>query len=327
MKYCEEIPVFLQEAAYCPSVQRLKHIGMNCGCEYTAYELFRTCGSYSRYEHSLGVSQIVWNFTHDPRQAMAGLLHDIATPVFAHVIDFMNGDHMKQESTEAGTREIIDGDEMLQSILKKNGLCTEDVCDYHRYPVADNDSPKLSADRLEYTLKNAVYLLGKEEAQLQKLYDDLAVFMNEEGEKEIQFLHADEAERFGFLSLQCSRIYVSDTDRCVMQVLAELVREAILLGVLSSEDLYTDEPSVIAKLCADPYMRGRWEHFRKLNRIETDGTCRGEGWYQIRAKKRRIDPLIYGKGRLTEVCEAYRKETELFVNEPQEYWVHADISE
>ena len=31
---------------------------------------------------------------------------------------------------------------------------TEDVADYHRYPIADNDSPRLAADRLEYTLGN-----------------------------------------------------------------------------------------------------------------------------------------------------------------------------
>ena len=35
---------------------------------------------------------------------VAALLHDIATPVFAHVIDFLNNDYEKQESTEAETK-------------------------------------------------------------------------------------------------------------------------------------------------------------------------------------------------------------------------------
>ena len=47
---------------------------------------------YSNLDHSIGVALIIWNFTHDKKQTIAGLLHDIATPAFKHCIDFMNGD-------------------------------------------------------------------------------------------------------------------------------------------------------------------------------------------------------------------------------------------
>ena len=69
----------------------------------------------------------VWNFTGDIKQAAAGLFHDIATPVFAHTIDFMNDDHMKQESTESRTRAIIENSPEIRKLLQDCGAQVEDV--------------------------------------------------------------------------------------------------------------------------------------------------------------------------------------------------------
>ena len=126
---------------------------------------------------------IVWHFTGDPAQAAAGLLHDVATPPFAHVVDFLRGDHLTQEATESGTREIIESSPDLQAVLKQYGLSTDQVADYHVYPIADNDSPRLSADRLEYTLGNALNygLLTRDE--IAALYSDLTVAANEEARR------------------------------------------------------------------------------------------------------------------------------------------------
>ncbi len=152
--YHPEIPLFLEKFSCMSSVMRLRDVGMNCGCEYTAFPRFAEIGRYSRYEHSLGVALIVWHFTGRQDQALAGLFHDLATPVFAHVVDFLNGDHLHQESTEAGTRECIAGSPELMKGLGELGLTVDQVADYHQYPIADNAAPALSADRLEYTLGN-----------------------------------------------------------------------------------------------------------------------------------------------------------------------------
>ena len=149
--YHPEIPEFLRRLAETPPMARLRQVGMNCGCEYTSFPRFAGWAPYSRFDHSLGVALIVWHFTGDLRQSAAGLLHDVATPAFAHVVDFLHGDHLRQESTEARTAELIGRSPELQALLGEYGLTTEDVADYHRYPIADNDSPQLSADRLEDT--------------------------------------------------------------------------------------------------------------------------------------------------------------------------------
>ncbi|MBR6377416.1 MAG: hypothetical protein IKS05_06605, partial [Oscillospiraceae bacterium] len=91
------VPSLLEELSQTPEMKRLGQVGMNCGCEYTAFPRFAGGRTYNRLEHSLGVGLIVWHFTRDPAQAAAGLLHDVATPTFAHVVDFLRGDYLSQE--------------------------------------------------------------------------------------------------------------------------------------------------------------------------------------------------------------------------------------
>ena len=152
--YEPDMPQFISQLAETNPMQRLKQVGMNCGCEYVALHSKDMCRRYTRFEHSIGVALIIWHFTHHPQQAVAGLFHDISTPAFAHVVDFLNGDHLTQESTEQPTFDMIDQSPEIQTILGDLGLSTADVSNYHLFPIADNSSPQLSADRLEYTLGN-----------------------------------------------------------------------------------------------------------------------------------------------------------------------------
>ena len=177
--YHPEIPEFLRRLADTPPMARLRQVGMNCGCEYTAFPRFAGWAPYSRFDHSLGVGLIVWHFTGDLRQSAAGLLHDVATPVFAHTVDFLNGDHLRQEATEALTAEFIARSPELQALLREYGLTTADVADYHRYPIADNDSPQLSADRLEYTLGDLRCYGFADAETVMAFYTDLTVEKNE----------------------------------------------------------------------------------------------------------------------------------------------------
>ena len=320
--YAESIPDALREMAETPSVRRLRNIGMNCGCEYTSFPVFRRPGGYHRFEHSLGVALIVWRFTDDLKQAAAGLLHDIATPVFAHVIDFVKGDYLNQEATESGTRECIEADRALMSVLKHGGLDVEDVCDYHRYPVADNDSPRLSADRLEYTLGNILHFGFDTRETVSEIYQDLTVAVNEEGDPEISFTHANTARKFAGLALRCSRLYVSPEDRYAMQRLAEVIRYALKSGTLTPDSLYGTEPEVVSRLREDARTAEAWKAFTGLAAVRL--TDRPEGCVNPRlipAKKRRIDPYVAKQGRVTELFPDFAEELKAFMNESQQVWI------
>lgn len=318
--YSNEIPEFITELCESAPMQRLKDVGMNCGCEYTNFPRFTVCDPYSRYEHSVGVGLIVWHFTGDVKQSIAGILHDIATPVFAHVIDFLRGDHLTQESTEDGTREIIAGCAEIQAVLKRYGLTTDDVCDYHKYPIADNDTPMLSADRLEYTLGNAVNYRFTTLGTVKALYSDLTVGKNEHGDEEIMFRTPEKAQLFGELAMRCSEVYVADEDRYSMQALAELLKGAVQDGVISVEDFSLTETEILAKLRENEKYAAQWKNFRAMTYMKRSNSFL-DGYMKIPAKKRYIDPYINNLGRLSGVDNDYKLKTAEFVSRSLDYYV------
>lgn len=190
-----EIPKFLEDYIETPEMQRIGKISNNCGINYT--NIIDTQFIYSNLEHSIGVALIIWHFTKDKKQTLAGLFHDIATPVFKHCIDFMNGDHEKQESTEELTTQMIKNSKEIMSLLNRDGIKLEEVNDYKIYPIADNDTPKLSADRFEYTFScglccKVVWSLDK----ISEIYHNVTILENEEGIEELGFKDSKMAEEY-----------------------------------------------------------------------------------------------------------------------------------
>lgn len=320
--YSKDFPDFIKELINTPEFKRLSNVGMNCGCEYTSFPIFSNGKDYTRYEHSIGVALIIWHFTKDIKQSIAGLLHDISSPVFAHVIDFLNGDHETQESTEEKTEEIIANSMEIQEILKKYNLSTKDVYDYHMYPIADNDSPLLSADRLEYTLGNAFYYGFKSMEEIRDMYEDLVVSVNEFGQSEISFSTLDKAIEFTCVSIENSKVYSSNVDRFAMQYLADLLKLAVNKRVISMKDLYTVEDQVISKLKKDEELKSMWKDFTKLSQIFTSKEKPEYGyWVNIPAKKRYINPQVVSQGRVSSLSKNLSKEIDDFLNIDFNIWL------
>ena len=319
--YHHEIPTFIHEFANTKAMLRLKQVGMHCGCEYTNYPVFKNLDMYTRYDHSLGVALIIYHFTKDMKQSIAGLFHDIATPTFSHVIDFLNNDHLTQESTEDGTKEIIEQSSDIQQLLIKYHLTTQDVCDYHMYPIADNDTPKLSADRLEYTLNNVMNFNFGSLEDIKSIYENIIVSKNECNELELQFKNEQYAIQFANYSLQCSKIYVADEDRYSMQHLAELLKQAIEDCVIQYNDLYQDEPVVIQKLEQNAYYSKLWALFKNQTTIYKSSQQIDASYRMIHAKKRYINPYIQNKGRVTIIDNSYQQQLQEFLNYSFAYWI------
>ena len=231
---------------------------------------------YDIYTHT---AHVVANVPATSVLRWAALLHDIATPVFSHVVDFLRGDHEKQESTESGTEALILGSRELLAVFEKYGIDPQRVTDYHIYPIADNDSPRLSADRLEYTLGNIVNFGFGTEETVKTYYEDLTAT-----DEELVFRTPETAAAFARDALRCGHIYVSDADRFSMQTLADILQKAVAAGRLTEADFYTREQLVIEKLVA-----ADWESYRSLHAL-----CRREDGLVIPAKKRYIDPCTQG---------------------------------
>ena len=125
--------------------------------------------------------------------------------------------------------------------------------------------------------------------------------------------------------MKCSEVYVCDADRYSMQMLAELVGKAIHEGVITKSDLYSDEPTVIAKFLQHPGTKDKWLRFCAMNRIVLPQRDTPMSRV-INAKRRCIDPYVDGQGRVSEICLQYRQALDEFRGRSLDYRIEGRSS-
>ena len=308
-----EFPEWLNDYIETPAMQRIAGISLSCGMDYT--KLFNVKYWYSNLEHSVGVALIIWHFTHDKKQTLAGLFHDIATPTFKHCIDFMNGDSEKQESTEERTEQIIKNSNEIMLLLDRDNIKIEEVSDYKMYPIADNDTPKLSADRFEYTFSSGLVLHRVWELDLIKeCYENVIILKNEEGIDELGFKDIEVCEKYIKIISELWPVWISDKDRTAMQFLADIVKSMNRKGYITIDDLYKfSEAQIIEKIlnCDDNYIKDNFIKFQNTTNIYA-GEIEVQDKYcvSVKAKKRYIIPLVKYNGEIKRINEV-SKEAEL----------------
>lgn len=291
-----EFPEWLNEYIDTREMLKQQYISPTCGTLYT--DLLDSEFFYSNLDHSVGVALVIWHFTHDKKQTLAGLFHDIATPAFKHCVDFMNGDYLTQESTEDLTSKIITDSPEIRRLLKRDGIRVSEVDDYHIYPIADNNTPKLSADRLEYSLAHALFTYRKAKLPtIRRIYRDITVLEDPNGVLELGFQTEKIAEEFVNLTNKLSVIYMADQTRYSMQFLADVLRGLDQVGKISVKDLYLMGDAEVMEVIRKSEYREALEKWRVAKGVKT-GAEKPEGVYAVKiaAKVRYIDPLVAFSG-------------------------------
>lgn len=320
---CEDFPEFLNEYINTKEMKRIGLISMSCGTDYS--KCFNVKYWYSNLDHSVAVALIIWNFTHDKKQTLAGLFHDIATPVFKHCIDFMNGDSIKQESTEEKTEEIISSSNEIMSLLKRDNIKIEEVSDYKIYPIADNDTPRLSADRFEYNFSSGLTFFRVWDLdKIKKIYDDIVILNNEDNIIELGFKTKEIAEEYIDIVSKLWPEWVSDKDRTVMQFLADICKSMKNAGYLTVDDLYElSEEEVIDRIlnCEDEYIRESFKLFLNAKEVYKSEIKKEDKYsINVKSKARYIVPLVKtmnGNFRINEISLKAKKQIDEYLSIPK----------
>lgn len=302
---CPEFPNFLKKYIELPIMQRLSGIGLLCGTDWTS--LYKNRFFYSRLDHSVGVALVIWNFTKDKTQTIAGLLHDVSTTVFSHVSDFRKGDALTQTSTEEPTTKMILSDSALCKLLESDGIEPKDVVDYHIYPIADNEIPSLSADRLEYMYPSGLALDGSWTfEEIAKTYNDLIILKNEENKEELGFKTIEMAELYCKKFCMIGHILQLNENKLSLQLLSQIMSKAVELDVLQEEDFMTlSESKIIEKIesfiskktlsLEEQKFATMYNTFRKMTKVEHTSQKLPEDKYfcvSLKVKQRYINPLV-----------------------------------
>lgn len=319
-----DFPIWLKKYINTPKMLNLHFISTTCGALYT--DLFDSHFFYSTLDHSIAVALIIWHFTHDKKQTLAGLFHDIATPVFKHCVDFLNGDYIKQESTEDLTYDFIADSKEITSLLKEDNINISEISNYHIYPIADNDTPQLSADRLEYSLSNALFTYNKASMKdIKEIYFDIDVQKNEQNIPELAFKTKSIARKFVKITSELSILYRADKTRYSMQFLADIMKKLNEDGLISIQDLYSKKESEIISLIKYSKYGNIYKKWEKAKRIKTSASEPKNVYYVHHgAKIRYIDPLV-GKQRVSNICKIANKMIQKNLSYDMSKYVYLDF--
>ena len=222
-----------------PCLNRLKHVGYFCGMDYASKDIYAFNEKITRFDHSLSTALITLKFTDKREVILAALFHDVATPCFSHVIDYMNKDYLNQESTEEYTDKIILNDKELLKLLKEDGINPKDIINFKKYSLVDNDRPRLCADRFDGIILTSIgWTKNISSSDISELVNDLKIFVNENGFEEMGFSNYNIANKALYFSEEVDKLCHSNEDNYMMNLLANITKEAIDNNLIIYDDLY-----------------------------------------------------------------------------------------
>ena len=287
------LPKFLIKYLKTPSLLRLKDISYFCGMDYASKDIYNFSEFISRYDHSLTVSLIVYKLTKDKKATLAGLFHDIATPCFSHVIDYMNQEYEKQESTEEYTEHILKNDKYLNECLEKDNIDINDIINFKKYSVVDNDRPKVCADRIDGVILTGIgWTKNINKNDINSIVKDMCIFLNENNEEEIGFKSLKVAKKVLDVSESIDIYCHSTEDNYMMLLLAKITKISIEKKYITYEELYSynerDLFSILRKQKDN-------ELKKLLNEFETKKISDIPELEIPKIKIRDLNPLVNGK--------------------------------
>lgn len=260
---CEEKPEFLEKYLEAPSLKRLEKIGYFCGMDYASKNIYNFKEHITRFDHSLTVALLTWKCTKDKKATLAGLFHDISTPCFSHVIDYMNKDYKKQESTEEYTEDIIKKDKYLLKCLKEDNINIDDIINFKKYSIVDNDRPKLCADRLDGVILTGIaWTKNIQYDDIKNIINDIHIYDNEIG-----FKTKEVADKVVSVSKSIDIYCHSKEDNYMMELLAKIAKYGIDKKYITYSELFTStEENIINKL-KNTYDKQLLDYFNEFENI------------------------------------------------------------
>jgi HD superfamily phosphohydrolase len=238
-----------------PTFQRLRGI-RQAGPSAFAFP-FKTV---TRFEHSLGVFQLLRILGADLREQVAGLLHDISHTAFSHAVDFLFASE-EQNHHEQIKNEFLHREDIVAA-LEPLGFVPEDFADDSVYPLLEQPIPRLCADRLDYFFRDglACGVLTVEEVdgiRSRLAVVDRTIVITDRAAARLA------AARYAVMNRDW---WAGPTEAFIYNEFADALREAFRLGSLQAGDLLEDDAHVLARLEAagSPLIATKLDHILRF---------------------------------------------------------------
>jgi hypothetical protein len=240
----------------------------------------------TRLEHSIGAMLLVRGLGASLKEQLAALLHDVSHTAFSHVIDYVYHGHNSQSYHDEMKETYLRGTD-TPAVLAEYGYDWRDFLDESQYPLLEQPSPALCADRLDYFLRDGPGLEVMTAEQIQWALPHLIVHDGRIGVDNIQvarwladtYMAADKASWANFKEVG------------LYELTAQAIRIALESGILVDADIWGTDEHAWAKLQAGP--DPELQELIPLIHPETDFVWDDETPdFRVSTKLRTIDPDI-----------------------------------
>ncbi len=278
----------------------------------------------TRFQHSMGAMCIVRRLGGSLKEQTAAMLHDVSHTAFSHVIDHVVDNPHDQSYHDVKKAEYVAKTD-LPAILAAHGYDWTDFLDEAAYPLLEQPSPRLCADRIDYCLRDGE---GLDLATIGEIGDFLS---------ELRVVNG----RFALNTLESAQwladIYLQADDKSwsnfyevgIYELTARAIRTGLQVGAITEADFWGTDAKVWQKLHA--FTDDTLQEELAMVSPETEIVWDAENPdFIIRTKIRAIDPDVVGKDGeirpLTHLDPTFAKRRTAYLNRKQTKWFMRAIS-
>ena len=291
MKYIDkiygefELEGVIEELINTSVFQRLKKIHQG-----GVIVLFKPEINQTRFEHSIGVMILIRKMGGNVEEQIAGLLHDISHTAFSHLVDYvfdMEGEDYHEKRFE----EVLRNEE-LRKVLKNNGFEWRQFVDLEQYPLLEYPLPNLSADRIDYTLRDLYQIGALSKKEIDWFLGGLQVFENRIVLK---------SQEYGKWFQKKYRFLVSDyfgdkENIAANSIMTSIVKECLKEGIIEESDFHFDDFYLMEK------MESKINLSKRIKALQEEGISLGD----LKMKERMVNPEILLNDRVIRLSEMNR---------------------
>lgn len=263
------------------AVQRLKGIS-----QHGITALLGITPPFSRFDHSIGVMLLVRRLGAPIKEQVAALLHDVSHTAFSHVIDFVFDDHSGQSYHEEKMEEVVAKSD-IPEILARHKMDWREFLDESKFPLLEQPSPALCADRLDYFLRDLEFLRLANAAEARAALDSLQVV-----EGRIVVGDPDAARWLAYTFIEADRASWSNFREVgLYQLTAEAIKVATQCGLIDEADLWGPDDALWRKLqsASHPGIKDIVDRITPGTRFTWD---EHHPAFRVATKVRSIDPPV-----------------------------------
>jgi uncharacterized protein len=201
----------------------------------------------SRLDHSLGTMLLVRQLGGDLPHQIAALLHDVSHTAFSHVIDYVVDDHDGQSYHDKKKAAYV-AKTAVPHVLAGYAYDWQALIQEENFPLLEQPSPRLCADRLDYFLRDSRELGLADGQQIASVLNHLVVVETAAGRR-IGVNDLDVARWLGHTFMAADdKSWANFREVGLYELTAQAIKRALAIGLIKTADFWLTDEQLWQKL-------------------------------------------------------------------------------